>query len=99
MRLVHSYPRQGVETIDASYSGMHWFGCIRTQECTTVACTMLGSHVVKARALTQSSLALSPREIEYYGLSKASRIGQGYQAFSEDLGATLPLGMWTVTRA
>ena len=60
---------------------------------------MLGSHLIKAWSSTQPNHALSSGEAEYYGSVKAGGAGLGYQALLEDLGAKLPLRVWTDSTA
>ena len=60
---------------------------------------MPGSHLIKAWSSTQPNHALSSGEAEYYGSVKAGGSGLGYQALLEDIGAKLPLRVWTDSTA
>ena len=59
----------------------------------------MGHHLVKSWSSTQSEVALSSGEAEYYGAVKASGIGLGFQSLLQDLGVTLPLRVWTDSTA
>jgi len=60
---------------------------------------MLGSHLLKSWSTTQSQVALSSGEAEYYGVVKASGIALGYQSLLHDLGVSLALRVWTDSTA
>ena len=45
-------------------------GCLRTRKSTSGGVVMLGEHVVKTWSCTQSVIALSSGEAEYYGMVK-----------------------------
>ena len=47
---------------------------------------MFGSHLLKSYSSTQSVIALSSGEAEYYGLTKASSVGLGIKGMCGDLG-------------
>ena len=47
---------------------------------------MMGHHVVKTWCCTQSVIALSSGEAEYYGLVKGASVGLGIKAMLADLG-------------
>ena len=97
-RLVFRYPWQSASKIEA-YSDTDWAGCPRTRKSTSGGCLMLGSHLLKSWSTTQSQVALSSGEAEYYGVVKASGIALGYQSLLHDLGVSLALRVWTDSTA
>ena len=70
-RLVYHYPWQTVTHIDV-YSDTDWAGCPKTRKSTSGGCVMLGKHLIKPWSSTQTSLALSSGEAEFYGVVKAA---------------------------
>jgi hypothetical protein len=56
---------------------------------------MLGGCCVKSWSSTQSLIALSSGESEYYGVVKGSSVGLGVQAMLRDLGFNLKLEVLT----
>jgi len=60
---------------------------------------VLGAHLIKSWSTTQSQVALSSGEAEYYGVVKAVGTGLGYQSLLKDLGVDLPLRAWTDSTA
>ena len=60
---------------------------------------MLGSHLLKSWASTQSSIALSSGEAEFHGLVRGAGVGLGFQSLLDDLGCKLGLQIWTDSSA
>ena len=60
---------------------------------------MVGRHLIKSRSSTQSSVALSSGEAEYYGVVKAAGVALGYKSLLSDLGLQLPVRVWTDSTA
>ena len=60
---------------------------------------MVGTHLIKSWSSTQSLIALSSGEAEFYGVVKAAGTGLGYQALLTELGIHLPLRVWTDSTA
>ena len=61
-------------------------GCLRTRKSTSGGLVRLGKHLVKSWSNTQSVIALSPGEAEYYGMVKGGSVGLGIKALLADLG-------------
>ena len=97
-RLVVRYPWQSASRVDV-YSDTDWAGCPRTRKSTSGGCLMLGAHLIKSWSSTQSQVALSSGEAEYYGVVKAVGTALGYQSLLADLGVRLPLRAWTDSTA
>ena len=60
---------------------------------------MIGTHLVKAWSSTQTSVALSSGEAEYYGLVRGVGLGLGIQSLYRDIGLELNLRAWTDSSA
>ena len=97
-RLVYHYPWQSVSRVD-TYSDTDWAGCPKTRKSTSGGCLMLGRHLIKSWSSTQTSVALSSGEAEFYGVVKAGGITLGFQALLSDLGHKLPIRVWTDSTA
>ena len=54
-------------------------GCHRTRKSTSGGVIMLGQHMIKSWSSTQSVIALSSGEAEYYSMVKGGSIGLGVQ--------------------
>ena len=68
-------------------------GCKRTRKSTSGGVVMWGSHLIKSWSSTQSVVALSSGEAEYYGMVKGASVALGLQSvlkdFNIDCGITL----------
>ena len=60
---------------------------------------MVGSHLLKTWSSTQSSVALSSGEAEFYGAVKAAGYGLAYQSLLADLGVIMPITCFTDSSA
>ena len=56
---------------------------------------MWGKHLIKSWSATQTVVALSSGEAEYYGLVKASSVALGVRAVMEDLGVEAKIKVHT----
>ena len=81
------------------YSDTDWAGCVRTRKSTSGGCILIGSHLIKTWSSTQSSVALSSGEAEFYGVVKAAGYGLGYQALLHDFGMQKQLTVFTDSTA
>ena len=52
---------------------------------------MLGQHMIKSWSTTQSVIALSSGEAEYYSMVKGGSVGLGAQAMLREMGVELNL--------
>ena len=83
----------------AAFSDSSWAGCHDTRKSTSAACFMHGSHLVKAYSCTQSNIALSSGEAEFYGLVSTSSEALGLVAMSEDFGDKIDAFLYADTNA
>ena len=79
------------------YSDSDWAGYVRTRKSTQGGACMLGGCCIKSWSSTQSLIATSSAEAEYYGIVKAASVGLGIQATLADLG--FKVGLEVITDA
>ena len=80
-------------------SDTDYAGCIKTRKSTSGGIIKLGHHVVKTWSTTQSVIALSSGEAEYYGLVKATSHSLGMQAIAKDMGIDVNIFVYTDSSA
>ena len=68
------------------FSDSNWAGCHDTRKSTSGAAILHGSHLIKAYGRTQSNVALSSGEAEFYALVSAASESLGLVAMTEDFG-------------
>jgi len=68
------------------YSDSDWAGCVRTRKSTSGGVMMMGDGVVKTWSSTQTTIAQSSGEAEYYALARAAAEGLGMHSVMRDLG-------------
>jgi hypothetical protein len=61
-------------------------GCVLTRRSTTGIALYHGKHLLKASANTQSVIALSSGESEFYAIVRGTSVGLGAQSMCEDFG-------------
>jgi len=64
-------------------------GCRQTRKSTSGGIIRSGNHVIKSWSLTQSVIALSSGEAEYYGLVKGASLAMGTRSLIADLGINM----------
>ena len=84
-RLIIKYGYQDTQDHITVYSDSDYAGCRRTRKSTSGGCAMVGVHCVKTWSTTQSIVALSSGEAEYYALVRAACVGLGLKALYHDL--------------
>ena len=94
-RLVFHYPFRDAPKSIRVYSDTDWAGCIKTRKSTQGGVVLLGGCCIKSWSSTQSLIALSSGEAEYYGVVKASSVALGTQAMLQDMGCRLPIEVMT----
>jgi len=68
------------------FSDTDWAGCRITRKSTSGGMLVIGGSVLKSWAKTQSVIATSSGEAEYYGLAKTSAEAIGLKSLCHDLG-------------
>ena len=96
--IVHYPYQEGFDAVDVWTDTDH-AGCVSTRKSTSGGVLMLGSHLVKAWSTTQSVIALSSGEAEYYGLVKGASIGIGIKSMLSDFGVPVSVVVHTDSSA
>ena len=77
-----------------AFSDSNWAGCKKTRKSTSGACYMHGGHLIKAYSRTQSNIALSSGEAEFYSMVGASSEALGLKAMTRDYEDELEPGLY-----
>ena len=85
-RLIWRFVWQDTPKSISAFSDSNWAGCHDTRQSTSGACFMYGSHLLKAYSRTQSNIALSSGEAEYYALVATASEALGLVAMTDDFG-------------
>mgnify|MGYP002035652407 CR=1 FL=1 len=85
-RMCSVCPRQEVHKTIESWSDSNWAGCLETRKSTSGGIIKIGNHVVKGWSTTQSVIALSSGEAEFYAIVKAASQALGLRAMAKDFG-------------
>jgi hypothetical protein len=88
----------GPEFLDV-YSDSDWAGDKLTRKSTSGGVAAVDGGAVKTWSSTQSTIALSSGEAEYYALVKAAAEGLGIQAIARDLGFEMTIRLWVDSSA
>ena len=59
------------------WSDTDWAGCKETRKSTSGGIVCVGNHTLKSYSTTQTVVAQSSGEAEYYGLTKGASVGVG----------------------
>ena len=85
-RIVTLFEYQDEPTRITVYSDSDFAGCEKTRKSTSGGLVMFGKCPIRTWSSTQSVIALSSGEAEYYGLVKAASQGIGMRSLLRDLG-------------
>ena len=94
-RCVLVFRFQEASTYFDAWVDSDWAGCIKTRKSTSGGVLMLGSHCLKSWSSTQSVIALSSGEAEFYGIVKGTAIGLGAVSLMKDMGIDMKLRVRT----
>ena len=83
-RVVMRFAYQDPTDIIEAYSDANWAGCKETRKSTSGGVLMLGGHVIKFWSKTQSLIALSSAESEFYATVKTATESMGIIAMMGD---------------
>ena len=81
------------------YTDSDWAGCLRTRKSTSGGVILLGQHCIKTWSLTQSSIALSSAEAEYYAMVEGATKGIGVRTMLGEIGLEVKLTLATGSSA
>jgi len=85
-RLVQRFEYQEYNNQVQAWVDTDFAGCEKTRRSTSGGTVALGKHAIKSWSTTQSVIALSSGEAEYYGLVKGGSVGIGIQSMLLDMG-------------
>ena len=99
-RYVQSYRYQKSTAKDSNkfvnvWVDTDWAGCPETRRSTSGGIVMLNQHPIKDWSVTQTVVAISSGEAEYYGLVRGASIGLGIVNLLADLGVKRKLKLKT----
>ena len=94
-RLVWKFIWQDSPKFISTFSDSNWACFHDTRKSTSGACIMNGSHLIKAYRRSQSNIALSSGEAEFYALVAAASEALGIVAMTDDFG-TKPMRTCTL---
>ena len=80
----YSYPYQDHPKELVVWTDTDYAGCKRTRKSTSGGVVMWGKHLIKSWSSTQTVVALSSGEAEYYGMVKGASVALGLQAVLSD---------------
>jgi hypothetical protein len=86
---------QGLDTFVDS----DWAGCTGTRKSTSAGFMVLGKHLVKSWSTTQSTIALSSGEAEFYALVEGASRALGVEALMDDMGMVGKVRLWSDSSA
>ena len=94
-RLVQYYPFQSKQweleiKVDSDHAG-----CLRTRRSTSGGAALHGSHCIKHYSSTQSVIAISSGESEFYAIVRGSSVGFGLISVAKDLMLDLKLVLFS----
>ena len=84
-RLITTYTRQHMPHRLDIYTDSDHAGCLRTRKSTSSINVLHGTHCIKTVAATQSTIALSSPESEFYALTKGCSLAIGTQSMFRDM--------------
>ena len=88
-RIVQSFKFQRTPDTIIGWTDTDYAGCRLSRKSTSGGVIQIGSHTIKTWSSTQSTIALSSGEAEYYGLVKAASQSIGIRNIMRDLGFEL----------
>jgi len=94
-RLIQHFRRQSATKFLDVWVDTDFAGCLKTRKSTSGGVITIGNHVIKSWSNTQSVIALSSGEAEYYGMVKGASMALGIRSMLADLGVTLQIRLRT----
>jgi len=90
-RVVVKYNWQSLATVLVAETDSDFAGCIRTRKSTSGFACFLGAHLLKTYSKTQSVIAISTGEAEFYAVVSAVSTAIGIQSMLADLMVTVSI--------
>ena len=98
-KLVNKFAYQPMPGGLEVYTDTNHAGCIRTRKSTNGGLILHGGHMIKSWSSTQSVVALSSGESEYYGLVKGVSEALGIRSVLADWRQVKEINVWTDSSA
>jgi hypothetical protein len=80
------YINQRKSDVLETYVDSDWAGCVASRKSTSGGFVTLGKHLIKSWSSTQSTIALSSGEAEFYAIVEGASRALGIQALMDDMG-------------
>ena len=80
------YENQAMPKKMDTYVDRDWAGCLGTRKSTSGGFAVLGKHLIKSWSSTQSTIALSSGEAEFYAIVEGASRSLGIKALMDDMG-------------
>jgi hypothetical protein len=94
-RLIQHIRKQpNVKCLDV-WVDIDFAGGLKTRKSTSGGVITIGDHVIKTWSTTQTTIALSPGEAEYYGMVKGASMAMGIRSMLQDLGVEMNVRLRT----
>jgi hypothetical protein len=97
VRFTFEWQQEGMQL--TIYTDSDWAGCLKTRRSTSGGVVMLGRHCLKTWCLTQTAVALSSAEAEYYAMVEGATRGIGIKTMLEELGVCVKIVLATDSSA
>ena len=81
------------------FSDSNWAGCLKTRKSTQGGVCKFGGHCIRSWSSTQSIIALSSGEAEFYGVVKAASIALGHRSMFRDMSLSIYPRLYTDAEA
>ena len=94
-RLIYAFKWQQPQDRVTIFADTDFAGCNVTRRSTSGGCVMLGSHLVKHYASTQTTISLSSGEAELHGIAKAASHAIGVKSLLADLGYKVSIDLYS----
>ena len=94
-RLIQKFSKQSATKFLDVWVDTDFAGCLKTRKSTSGGVITIGDHVIKTWSNTQTTIALSSGEAEYYGMVKGGSVALGIRSMLADLGVTMNIRLRT----
>jgi len=93
------YENQKEPQVLDTFVDSDWAGCTGTRKSTSAGFMVLGKHLIKSWSSTQSTIALSSGEAEFYAIIEGASRALGVEALMDDMGMKGEVRIWSDSSA